>query len=213
MSSLSSLSSLSSVSNSSGASYATQLAQTSSLENSLYNLGSAIQGGNLTAAGSILTAIIQANPQYATNSSSSSSSSSLSSSSSTQSQSPINQDFQNLATAIQNGDAVTAQSVWTQLKSDLANAGVTNISSGSQIAAQAISQNQVSEDQSILSSLLGGSDSSSPLSVLLNQNSTSSSGPDSVSAALSNWLTYQADGNTTPISATSNSGGNLNSVA
>src|SRR5579863_6949024 len=121
------MSSLSSVSNSSAANYATQLAQSSALERSLYNLGSAIQGGDLTSAGSILTSIIQANPQYAT------SSSSPTSGGSTQSQDPINQDFQNLATAISQNDLATAQSTWAQLKTDLATAGVTNISSGTQI--------------------------------------------------------------------------------
>lgn len=204
------MSSLSSVSNSSAASYATQLAQSSALENSLYNLGSAIQGGNLTSAGSILTSIIQANPQYATNSSSPTSSSS----GSTQSQSPINQDFQNLATAIQNNDLATAQSTWAQLKTDLANAGVTNISSGAQIAQQAIAQNQVSEDQTILSSLFGSSaDSSSPLSVLLNQNDGSSGSTDPVAAAINNWLTYQADGNASVPAAADTTGSNLNTVA
>jgi hypothetical protein len=204
------MSSLSSVSNSSAVNYATQLAQSSALENSLYNLGSAIQGGNLTSAGTILTGIIQANPQYATNSSSSSS---TSSSGSTQSQSPINQDFQNLATAIQNNDLGTAQSTWAQLKTDLANAGITNISSGAQIAAQAIAQNKVSTDETILSSLFGnGSDSNSPLSVLLDQGSSASS-TDSLPAAISNWLTYQADGNAAPPPTVGAAGSNLNTVA
>jgi hypothetical protein len=199
------MSSLSSVTNSSAASYATQLAQSSALERSLYNLGSAIQGGDLTSAGSILSSIIQANPQYATNSSSSSNSSS------TQSQNPINQDFQNLATAIQNNDLGTAQSVWSQLKTDLAGAGVTNISSSTQIAQQAIAQNQVTEDQALLSSLFGSSDSSSPLSVLLNQGASSGNATDPVAAALSNWLTYQANGNTSvPPAAT---GSNVDTVA
>jgi hypothetical protein len=201
------MSSLSSVSNSSAINYATQLAQSSALENSLYNLGSAIQGGNLTSAGSILTGIIQANPQYATNSSS------TSSSGSTQSQSPINQDFQNLATAIQNNDLGTAQSTWAQLKTDLANAGVTNISSGAQIAAQAIAQNKVSTDETILSGLFGdGSDSNSPLSVLLDQGSSTSS-TDSLPAAINNWLTYQADGNAAPTPTVGAAGNNLNTVA
>ncbi len=198
------MSSLSSVSNSSGANYATQLAQSSALERSLYNLGSAIQGGDLTSAGSILTSIIQANPQYATNSSSSSGSGS------TQSPDPINQDFQNLATAISQNDLATAQSTWAQLKTDLSNAGVTNLASGTQIAQQAIAQNEVSMDQTILSSLFGGSDSSSPLSVLLNQG-TSSSSTDPVAAALSNWLTYQANGNAAVTPAAT--GGNVDTVA
>src|SRR5580692_9790279 len=114
------MSSLSSVSNSGNTGYATQLAQTSAFEGSLYNLGTAIQNGNMTGAGSILTALIAANPQYATSSSTSGTSAS---SSSTQSQDPLNQDFQNLASAISSNQPDAAKTAWNQLKTDLAKAG------------------------------------------------------------------------------------------
>jgi hypothetical protein len=181
------MSSLSSVSSSSGAGYAAQLAQTSSLERSLYNLGTAVQSGDLTSAGSILTALIQANPQFAT--------ASGASGSSTASSDPINQDFENLANAISSNDPDTAKSAWTQLKSDLAKAGVTSIQSGADIAAQAVAQNKVSMEQSLLTSLFGGgSDSGSNLTTLLGGSSSTSASTDPVTAALSNWLTYQANG-------------------
>lgn len=188
------MSSLSSVSSSSGAGYATQLAQSSSLERSLYNLGSAIQSGNLTSAGSILTGLIQANPQYATTSASGSSSGS---------QSPINTDFENLASAISSNDPDTAKSAWSQLKSDLAAAGVTNINSGTDIEAQTLAANKVSMEQTLLTSLFGGgSGSSSSVAELLGGSGGSTTGTDSVASAVSNWLTYQADGSTSvPASA------------
>jgi hypothetical protein len=189
------MSTLSSVSGSSGASYATQLAQSSSLESSLYNLGNAVQNGNLTSAGSILTAIIQANPQYANTSSSGSSSSSSPSSD------PINQDFQNLATAISSGDTGSAQSAWTQLKNDLAQSGVTINSNGAQLAAQAVAQSTVSIDQSILSSFFDASSS----------NSSDSSDP--LSALVTNWLTYKADGAASASSANSGTASILDSLA
>jgi hypothetical protein len=200
------MSSLSSVSNSAGVSYATQLAQSSALERSLYNLGSAVQSGDLTTAGSVLTALIQANPQFAASSSSSGS---------TQSQSPINQDFQNLANAISSNDPDTAQSVWTQLKSDLAAAGVTNISSPSNIAAQTLASNKLSEDQTLLSSLFGGgSDGSSTLDTLLGGGGSSDSSVGSaVNSAISNWLTYQSNGNATIPANTIPTGSSLNTTA
>lgn len=188
------MSTLNSVSNSSGTSSASQLAQTSSLERSLYNLGNAIQNGNLTSAGSILTSLINANPQYSTTSSSTSSSGD-----STQSGNSINQEFQNLANAISANQPDTARNVWAQLKSSLAKDGVSTTSSGADLAAQATAQAKISAEQSLVSDLFGGSsDGSSLVSTLLGGSSTSS---DSVSSALSNWLTYQANGS---VSNTSN---------
>src|SRR5579863_8537831 len=106
------MSTLSSVTNSAGASYAAQLASSSSLERSLYNIGTAIQNGNLTSAGSILSSLMAANPQFAAAASSSSGDSS-------QSQNPINQDFQNLTSAISSNQLDAAKSAWTQLQNDL----------------------------------------------------------------------------------------------
>ena len=99
---------LSGISSSAGVSYATELAQTSALKRNLNNLGTAVQNGDLTSAGSILSAFIKANPQFA-----------ITSSADSQAQDPINQDFQALADAITNNLADTAKSAWTQIKSDL----------------------------------------------------------------------------------------------
>ena len=200
------MSAVSSSTSSADVAYATQLAQTSSLERSLYNLGSAVQSGDLTSAGSILTALIQANPQYAT--------SSGASGSSTQPQDPINQDFQNLANAISSNDPDTAKSAWTQLKNDLAKAGVTNIESGTDIAAQAVAANKLSMEQTLLTSLFGGgSDSSSNLATLLGGSGGSSASTDPVAAAVSNWLTYQSNGSVSTPAGGSSSGDGLDALA
>lgn len=199
------MSALGSVSSSSGVDYATQLAQSSSLERSLYNLGSAVESGDLTSAGSILTALIQANPQYATSSASGGSSGS---------QSPINTDFQNLANAISSNDAGTARSAWAQLKSDLAQAGVTSISSGTDIEAQTLAENKISMEQSLLTSLFGGgSGSSSSLATLLGGSGGSGTSTDPVAAAVSNWLTYQADGSASAPTSASPAESLLDSLA
>jgi hypothetical protein len=188
----------------------------------------------MTSASSILTALIAANPQYATSSSTSSTSTS---SSSTQSQDPLNQDFQNLASAISSNQPDTAKAAWAQLKTDLAKAGITNITSPTNLAAQAVAQNKVSMEQSLLSALFSGSnsDSSSPSLVSLlggsSDSSSTSSSPDltsllggtsssdtssstdPVAAALSNWLTYQADGSASTLPNTDPTANGLNTVA
>jgi hypothetical protein len=199
------MSSLGSVSSSSGVDYATQLAQSSSLERSLYNLGSAVESGDLTSAGSILTALIQANPQYATSATSGGSSGS---------QSPINQDFQNLASAISSNSPDTAKNAWAQLKSDLAKAGVKHISSGTELAAQTLAENKLSMEQSLLTGLFGaGSGSGSSLATLLGGSSGSAATADPVAAAVSNWLTYQADGSTSAAAVTSPDANSLDVLA
>jgi hypothetical protein len=214
------MSSLSSVSSSANSSYAGQLAQTSAFERSLYNLGTAVQNGDMTSASSILTALIAANPQYATSSSTSSTSGTSTPSSSTQSQDPLNQDFQNLASAISSNQPDAAKTAWTQLKNDLAKAGITNISSGTTLAAQAVAQNNLAMQQDLLSALFSGesnSASSSPSLVSLlggsSNSSSTSSATDSVNAALSNWMTYQADGSASTLANTDSSTDGLNTVA
>jgi hypothetical protein len=197
------MSALSSVSNSSTANYAVQLAQTSAIERTLYNLGSAVQNGNLTAAGSILTAFIQANPQYATSSSSGS----------TPSQEPINQDFQNLASAISSNQTDAARSAWAQLKTDMAQAGVTNISSPADIAAQAVAQSKASMQQALLSTLFTPSSDSSLSLLGLNGSSSGPSAADPLSSVLSNWMTYQADGNASSQLSPGSTGLSLNTSA
>jgi hypothetical protein len=225
------MSSLSSVSGSTSASYAAQVAQTSAFERSLYNLGTAVQNGDMTSAGSILTALIQANPQYATTSSASGGSA--------QSQDPLNQDFQNLASAISSNQPDAAKTAWTQLKNDLAKAGITNISSGTDLAAQAVAQNEVSMQQALLTSLFGSgtnstsgspnlatllggstdttdSTSSSPdLASLLGGTSSSdtSTSTDPLTAALNNWLMYQSDGTASAPTGSSSTTNGLDTVA
>ena len=218
------------------------MAQTSAFERSIYNLGTAVQNGDMTSASSILTALIAANPQYATSSGTSSTSGTSTSSSSTQSQDPLNQDFQNLASAISSNQPDAAKTAWNQLKTDLAKAGINNITSPTNLAAQAVAQNKVSMEQSLLSalfsgesnsdnssssslvSLLGGNsdstdstDSSSPSLVSLlgdsSDSSSTSSSTDQVNAALSNWMTYQADGSASTLTNPDPSMDGLNTVA
>ena len=191
------------VSSSAGVSYATQLAQTSALKRSLNNLGTAVQNGDLTTAGSILTAFMQANPQYASTSSDGS-----------QSQDPINQDFQALADAISNNQVDTAQSAWTQIKSDLAQSGVTDLSDGPAATATLLAQAKASIDQQILSDAFGtssGGDAS--LTSLLGGSSGSSDGVGLSSSLLSDWLTYKEGGSTSPAAAADSTGNNLDTTA
>ena len=197
------MSGITGVSSSASVSYATQLAQTSALKRSLNSLGTAVQNGDLTTAGSILTAFIQANPQYASTSSAGS-----------QSQDPINQDFQALADAISNNQVDTAQSAWAQIKSDLAKSGVTDLSDGPAATATLLAQTKASMDQQILSDAFGTSsgDGISLLS-LLDGSSSSSSGAGLSSSLLSNWLTYKEGGSTSPTAAADSAGNNLDTTA
>jgi len=179
------MSTVNSVSNSASVTYATQLAQTSALKRSLNNLGNAVQSGDLTAAGAILTAFIKANPQYASTSSDGS-----------QSQDPINQDFQALADAISNNQADTAKSAWTQIQSDLSKSGVTDLSDGT---AKLLAQTKASISQQILSDALGaGSGGDLSLTSLLDRSTDSSSAVGLSSSLLSEWVTYQSGGTTSP---------------
>ena len=100
-------------SSSSDVAYATQLAQTAKLQKSLYNLGSAVQGGDLSSASSILTAVMKANPQFASTGSGAADSSDA-----------VNTDFQSLAQAIGNNDSDGAKTAWGQLTTDLTKQGV-----------------------------------------------------------------------------------------
>jgi hypothetical protein len=199
------MSALTGVSSSGSVSYATQLAQTSSFERSLYNLGTAVQNGNLTAAGSILTALMKANPQYATASSAGDASSS---------QDSINQDFQALTNAISNNQTDVAQTAWTQLKGDLAQKGISQITDGTTLAAQAVAENKAAMDQALLSNLFGtASDSSPSVITLLGGGSNPSSSSDSVNGVLSNWLTYEASGSASAPATTAAAGTSLDTIA
>jgi hypothetical protein len=197
------MSALTGVSGSAGVTYATQLAQTSALKRSLYNLGSAIQSGDLTAAGSTLNAMMKANPQYA-----------LASTGSKQPQDPINQDFQNLAKAISNNQVDTAKSAWAQLKGDLAKNGVTDIGNGKQLSAQAVAQSRASINQTIMANLGGTtSDGASTVATLLGGNDNSSAGTNPLNAMVTQWLAYKANGNSQSAPGTGTTGSGLNGVA
>jgi hypothetical protein len=176
-------------SDSTSVAYATQLAQTSQLQRSLYNLGVAVQDGDLNSAGSTLTALMQAYPQYA----------SSASGGSTDTLDPINTDFQSLSTAIDNNDTDGAKAAWQQLKTDLASQGV-SVNDGSQSTAQLLANAKASLDESILSQSFGAG-------------TGSSGGADGLSSILSNWVTYQATGSTTTTVNAVTSGVNLDTSA
>ena len=197
------MSALSSISSSASATYATQLAQTSALKRRLNNLGTAIQNGDLASAGSILTAFVKANPQYP-----------FTSAAGSTSQDPINQDFQALADAVSNGQVDTAKGAWTQIQSDLAKSGVTDLGDGPAATAKLLAQAKASMNQQILSDAFGtssGGDNS--LTSLIGGSSGSSGDAGLSSSLLSDWLTYKAGGNTSPTVATKNSDNNLDSAA
>ena len=147
----SSMSSTSALGSSSSATYAVQLAQTSALQRSLYNLDTAVQSGNLSSAGSNLAAIMKAYPQYAPSASDSSSS-----------QDPVNQGFQALADAIGKNDAAGAKTAWTKIKSELTKEGLPALKNPTDNTALVLAQNKESMDQSVLSSLFGTSSSTTP---------------------------------------------------
>ena len=198
------MSTVSVTSNSAGAAYATQLAQTSALQRSLSTLGTAVQNGDLTSANSILTAFIKANPQYA---------SASTSSSGTQTQDPINQAFQTLASAISSNQVDAARNAWTQIKTDLAKNGV-KLNGGTSATTELLAQNEASVSEQIISDILGGeSANSSSITSLLGGSEDSSPQTGLNSSLLSEWLTYQQSGATSS-SATANSTGiNLNTAA
>ena len=194
---------LSGISSSAGVSYATELAQTSALKRNLNNLGTAVQNGDLTSAGSILSAFIKANPQFA-----------ITSSADSQAQDPINQDFQALADAITNNLADTAKSAWTQIKSDLATSGATDLSDGTAATAELLAQTQTSLAQQILSNAFGTSSGEGlSLTSLIGGNSGASGSVGSSSSVFSDWLIYQAGGNTSPAAASASAGNRLNTTA
>jgi hypothetical protein len=191
------------VSSSGSVNYATQLAQTSALERSLYNLGAAVQNGDLTSAGSILTEIIKANPQYA-----------YTSSDGSQSQDPINQDFQALADAISNNQADTAKSAWTQIQGDLAKSGITDLSNGAAATAELLAQTKASIAQQIISDTFGASSAGGISAASLPGGSSDTSGGTGLSSSLiSDWLTYQAGGTASPPAAADITGTNLDTTA
>ena len=180
------MSAVTSTSNSAVA-YATQLASAATLRNSLNAIGSAVQGGDMTTAKSLITKFIQNNPQYGSGSSGNSTD-------------PISQDFQTLATAVSAGKVGAAQSAWASVSKDLAADGV-NLNTGA-ITAQTIAQNNTTINQSILGDLFGTSSStgtSLSAASLLGGSDDSSSNIGLSASLLSGWVTYNQSANTTPV--------------
>jgi hypothetical protein len=197
------MSSITGLSSADSVSYATQLAQTSTLKRSLNSIGTAIENGDLTSAGSALTALVKNNPQYAATSSDGS-----------PSQDPINQDFQTLADAISNNQSDSAQSAWAQVKSDLSSAGVTDLSDGTAATAQLLADTKASISQQILSNAFGTSAGSNlSVSSLIGGGSDSSSAAGLSSSLISNWLTYKAGGATSTSTTADTTGNTLNTAA
>jgi hypothetical protein len=196
------MSTVSSVS-SSADSYATQLAETASLKQSLTQIGSAIQNGDMSSANSLLTAFMQQNPQFDTTSSSGSG----------DSQDPVNQDFQTLVSAVSGNQVSAAQSAWTQVQNDLAKAGV-SLSNSAATTAEAVEQGKAQMDQQLLSDLFGTSsnDDSSLASLLAGSNAPNDSTGLS-SSILGSWVTYEEGGATTPTSTQGTLGSLLNTSA
>jgi hypothetical protein len=194
------MSAINSVTSSDSITYATQLAEAAKLRRSLNSMGTAIENGDLTSAGSTLSGIMKAFPQYAG-----------SPTDAAQPQDPINQGFQKITTAIANNQVAAAQTAWTQLKSDLKQAGVSDISDGKAATAKLLSDSKASLDQAVLSSFFGSnSDANSTLSALYGATGNSSSATDSASTAIQNWLTYEASGTPATSAAT---GDKLNATA
>jgi hypothetical protein len=196
------MSTTTSISSSSDVAYATGLAKAANLKRSLNTIGNAIDKGDMTGAGSKLAALIKAFPQYAKPSEGTS-----------EATDPINAGFKAVSDAVAKNDTSAAKKAWTQLKSDLADAGVKSIDDGSADTAKLLADNRASMDQSLLSTMFGANSSSSNniLSVLTGTSAGSNSASDTVNSTISSWLTYQATGtSTTP---TETGGGILNTTA
>ena len=191
------------ISNLASVAYATQLAQTSALKRNLNKLGTAVQNGDLASAGSILTAFVKANPQYASTSSAGS-----------QSQDPISQHFQALTDAITNSQVDPAKSAWTQIQADLTKSGVTDLGDGTAATAKLLAQTRASISQQIVSDAFSASagGGTSPTS-LLGGSSESSSSVGLSSSLISDWLTYRAGGNSSPTKAAAGAGSKLDTAA
>lgn len=193
------MSSTSSIAGSSAMAYATELAQTSSLKRSLYNIGNAIENADLATAGKRLTALMKAYPQYAT-----------SSTGTTNSSNPINDDFKEVSDAITKNDADGAKTAWAKLKADLADAGVKGLTDGTSDTSKLLADSKASRNQAILEAFFStGSDSGADTLSTLLGSSTSASTDNSVNALVSNWLTHRTTGTSGASSSTSNTSGSI----
>jgi hypothetical protein len=179
------MSTTSGVSSSSDVGYAMQLAQTSQLKRHLHHLDTAIQKGHLSSAISILTALAKAYPEYAISADDSTASTG----------DPINKGFQEVAKALDENDAGAARTAWAQLKSDLAKAGVSDITNGKAATAKLLADTKSSIDQAIIGKMFGvGSKEIASFATLSGISGDTSSDP--VSTAIAKWLSYEADGKT-----------------
>jgi hypothetical protein len=106
-----------------------------------------------------------------------------------------------------------AASTWTQFQSDLADSGVTNLSDGPAATAKLLTQTQASITQQILGDAFGTSSAGdTSITSLLRGSSGSISSAGLSSSLLSDWLTYKADGNTSPVPSAASAGSNLDTV-
>ena len=191
------------ISSLSGVGSASQPEQPSGLKRSLHNLGIAIQKGELAPASSILVAFFKANPQFTSPSSDDS-----------QSPDPLTQDFQALAAAVSNNQVGAAQSVWTQIKSDLASNGVTNLGDGTTSMAEVMGQIKVSPNTPIASDTIGAnSGSNASTNAAGGENAGSSNQPGLSSSLIGNGITYQRSGANAAAATTSIAGNLLNIAA
>lgn len=188
---------MSAIGNATGASsvdYANQIAQTSSLKRSLNNLGNAIQSGNLSSAGNILTSLVKANPQFAT-----------SGSSATQTSDPINLDFKAISDAIDKNDTNAAQAAFEQLKADLAKSNIT-INDGTADTAKLLADNKAAINGSILANAFGTSSDSTNSLLGIGGNSSDNGGLETL---VKDWITYKAGGTPQPTAPSTNGGLNV----
>jgi hypothetical protein len=191
------------ISSSTAISYATQLAETSALRRSLSNLGTAIQRGELVPASTILAAFFKANPQYTSTATTDS-----------QTQNPLSQDFQTLATALSNNQADAAQTAWTQIQNDFAKQGVTSLGDGTNPTTEVVAQSNAATDAQILSNTFGASpDGESSIATLLGGSESSNSQTGVSASLLENWLTYKQTGTAAPAATTAGTPSVLNTAA
>lgn len=108
----------------------------------------------------------------------------------------------------------TAQSAWAQLKSDLAQSGVTNLNDGTAATAALLAETKASVEQQILSATFGtSSGDGTSVTSLLGGSSASSNGAGLSSSLIGDWLTYQAGGNTSPLATANSTGNGLDTTA
>jgi hypothetical protein len=162
--------------------YASSLAESAKLKRSLFNIGSAIDKGDLATAESKLTSLLKDYPQYATAGDTAANPDS------------INAHFQAVSQAISQKDIGAAKTAWNTVKNDLAKSGITLSDSGTE-AAKIMAENKAAADRSILDAMFGGSSEKSLVSTLLG-GSASSDTSNSLSSLVSKWVTYKSTGTT-----------------